>query len=145
MLCLTSPISRPQLYLPAAGKPRLLIVSDSSERLTELRASLGVAEIEITGATSAEELSRACRCGHDLAAIDVGPAHLAGVLKALRASAGHAEIPLLVEASRLSAETGLAGLLPKYRAMPCSRADLLTLVRRRTTSAARHGKAKRML
>jgi len=145
MLSLAAPISKPQLYLPAASKPRLLIVSDSSERLTELRASLDAAEMEITGATSAEELSCACRRRYDLAAIDVDPAHLAGVLQALRTSAGHAEIPLLVEASRLSAEPGLAGLLPKYRAMPCSRADLLALVRRRTTSAARRWKAKRML
>jgi len=125
-----------------ASKPRLLIISDSSERLTNLRASLSTGEIEITSATSPAELRRACRSKHDLAVVDVGPTHLGKVLEDLRSSKEGAEIPVLVEASRLAADPGLVGVLPKYRAMPCSHADLVTLARRRiaSTTGRRHGR-----
>lgn len=115
-------------------KLRLFIISDSSERLGWMRASLAVDEIDITSAISPEEFNRACAGRHDLAVIDVGPASLGEMLRGLRASAGHAEISVLVKMSRLAAEPDLAGLLPKYRAMPCSRDELVTLVRHRIAS-----------
>jgi hypothetical protein len=108
-----------------------LIVTDCSERLRGWRASIhtdGI-EIETTCAASAEELRRACHREHDLAVIDVDVASLPEVLRTLRASERHSGISLLVEASRVASESGLAGLLPRYRAMPCSRADLLKLTR----------------
>ncbi len=137
-------------YATPHSRPRLLIFSDCSDRLIKLNALLAAGEIEITSATSLEELHHACRGGHDLAVIDVGPASLVTVLDALRDSEGYAEIPVLVEATRLATAPGLTGVLPKYRAMPCSHAELVTLARRRIndtninpTSARRH--AKRML
>ena len=39
-------------------------------------------------------------------------------------------MPVLVEATRLTSDLSLAGLLPEYRAMPCSRMEMLALVQR---------------
>lgn len=113
-----------------AVKPHLLVVSDCSDRLAGLRSLLQVEGVEITGAASSEELSRACHGKHDLAVIDVGAGRLAEVLYILRSSVRHSGISLLVEASRILSEPGLAGVLPKFRAMPCSRSDLVKLARR---------------
>jgi DNA-binding NtrC family response regulator len=118
-----------QLQHNPIKKTRVLIVSDSRDHLTGLRASFNTGEVEITSVSSPQELNRACRVEHDLAIIDVRPAHIRGVLKSLRASTGHAEISVLVEASRIIAEREIAGVLPMYRAMPCSHSELLLLVR----------------
>ncbi|MGH9845364.1 MAG: hypothetical protein ACREEM_42160 [Blastocatellia bacterium] len=135
------------LLSPApVSKHRVLIVTDCSDRLRGWKASIhtdGI-EIEITSAASSEELSRACLYEHDLAVIDVGATHLPEVLRTLRSSARHSRISLLVEASRVVAESGLAGLLPRYRAMPCSRSDLVELARRLMDGDA-HPRENRML
>jgi hypothetical protein len=133
-----------QSYAVPAGKPHLLIVTDCSDRLTGLRALLHADGVEITGVDSLEELSRACHYKHDLVVIDVGAARLPEVLRAFRSSERHSGISLLVEASRVLTEPGLTGLLPKYRAMPCSRSDLLKLARRLMTGEV-HPWTKRML
>ena len=130
---------------PADRKIRLLIVSDSSDRLARLRAFLAASGTEITSAVSPEEFGRACRREHDVAVVDVSPRYLPGVLKELRLSEGHAQASVLVAASQLTAGPELAGVLPKYRAMPCSPADLLTLVRRRTSSPVRHANPRTLL
>jgi hypothetical protein len=52
------------------------------------------------------------------------------MLKQIRASASHRTAPVLVEATRLTNDLSLVGLLPEYRAMPCSRMEMLTLVQR---------------
>lgn len=141
-----SPMSDKCLPTPTpANKPHLLIVSDSSERLTRLRALLALGEVEITSATSPEELNCACRSRQDLVVVDASPARLGGVLKALRKCAGCAEVPVLVEANRLAADPDLAGLLPKYRAMPCGHSDLVTLVRLRIAPRTEERKTRRML
>lgn len=114
-----------------SGRPRLLIITDSSERLSKLSASLNIGEVEITSAISPEEMCSACRGWQDLAVVDVSPEYLGGVLKALRRCAGCANVPVLVEVSRISAAPDLAGLLPTYRAMPCGYPDLIALARRR--------------
>lgn len=109
------------------GKPRFLIVCDSADRLKRLRSLLDTGEAEITCVSSLQELDQACRSEHDLAIVDVQQAEIRGVLKTIRESAGHTRIPLLVK--RITAEPDLAGILPKYRAMPCSESELLTLAR----------------
>jgi hypothetical protein len=121
--------SAPQAYPAPSGKYQVLIVTDCSERLRSWQGAIHTEEIEITGATSFEELSRACRRAHDLAVIDVGAGSLPEVLRVLRSTDRHSRIALLVEASRVHTEPGLAGLLPLYRAMPCGRSDLLKLAR----------------
>jgi DNA-binding response OmpR family regulator len=128
-----------------ARKPRLLIVSDCLDRLAELKVALAADGIEITCATPTEGLSQACRRGHSLAVVDVGPAYLPAVLAHLRSNTRYAEIPVLVAASRLSSDPALAGVLPKYRAMPCSQAELLALARRRITSTTARRSGKKVL
>jgi hypothetical protein len=125
---------------------KLLIVSDSAERASGLRASLDTGDIEITCLTSLAELGLACRCVHDLAIIDVSARDIVEVLQKLRSSAGCEAISVLVEASRLASDPSLTGVLPTYRAMPCSQADLITLARRRMASTGtKYRIARKML
>lgn len=116
-----------QAYPAPAGRHHLLIITDCPVRLRSLRASISTGGIEITGAASSEELSRACQSEYDLAVIDVAAWSLPEVLRILRSSVRHSGIALLVEASRVLTEPGLTGVLPWYRAMPCSRSDLVKL------------------
>ncbi|MCG3159098.1 MAG: Sensor histidine kinase RcsC [Acidobacteria bacterium] len=130
---------------PAAiSRPRALILSDSAERISQWQAAFDPQEAEITCALFPEEWNYVSRDAHDLAVVDVGPALLESLLKNLRASQEHAEIPVLVESGRTAAGSP-AGLLPKYRAMPCSHDELIRLARRRITFIASHGLAKGIL
>ncbi len=133
--------------LPAAalGRPNLLIVSDAPHRLTQLRAALDNGEVAITSAASLEELPHLCECAYDLVVVDVSAAQLVEVLKALRTYASCAEVSILVDAGQLTAETELAGVFPRYRAMPCSRTELITLARRRLTAGADRRALRKML
>jgi DNA-binding response OmpR family regulator len=127
------------------GRPRLLIVTDSSERLSYLSSALSTSCSEITSAKSEEEVIRACQERHDLAIVDVAPERLTEMLGIVRASAGHAEIPLLVAIGRIAAEPGVTGVLPKYRAMPCGPAELVALARRLLTSTTERQVAQQIL
>ncbi len=112
------------------SKPRLLLVSDSHDRLKSLKAGFNHNEFEITTACSLEELVTACNESHDVVALDVSPEQIAPMLKQIRTSASHTAAPVLVEATRLANNLSLVGLLPEYRAMPCSRLEMLALVQR---------------
>ena len=108
---------------------RVLVVSDSGESRQRIRAALTKNDVEIIFASSPKEMCRGCFGWNDLVVVDIDPKHLTEILGALRRCAGCTKIPVLVEASRISAEPSLAGLLPTYRAMPCNATDLLTLSR----------------
>ncbi len=110
------------------NKLPLLLFSDSAERLGWLRASLAGGAAEIHVVSSLEELQRECALNHALAVIDANPAQLPKVLDIIRTSRGHGDIPLLVETSHCNRQPA-AGLLPKYRAMPCSLRELVALAR----------------
>jgi DNA-binding NtrC family response regulator len=112
------------------SKPRLLLVSDSYDRLKSLEEGLNNNEFVITTVCSLEELVTACKDCHDLVALDVSPDQIGPMLKQIRTSASHTTVPVLVEATRLTSDLSLAGLLPEYRAMPCSRMEMLALVQR---------------
>jgi PleD family two-component response regulator len=137
--------SRHQTYPVLACQSRLLIVSDSAERLTRLRASLAVGEVEIAGVSSPEVMCSACRGGYDLIVVDVSHESISGVLNVLRGCKGCAKIPVLVEASRLTADLRLAGLLPQYRAMPCTQTDMVALARRRIAPNSEERRARGIL
>ena len=128
----------------AESRPRILIISDSTERIPHLQAAFDSQEVEITCAMFPEEWGDVSGDRYDLAVIDVGPALLEPLLGNLRASREHAEIPLLVEKSRI-AMAPMSGVLPKYRAMPCSHDELIRLASRRLTSIAGQGPAKGLL
>lgn len=119
---------------PVLPLPRLLIVTDSPARANHLMMALRLTDIDISVAITPAELRRATEEEHDLAVVDVPAEELRGILAALRASPAHAEIPLLVEISRLTHAPSLSGVLPHYRAMPCSPTDLVALARRRLTA-----------
>jgi len=128
----------------AVSRPRILIISDSAERIPHLQAGFDSREVEIAGAVFPEEWEYVRGDMHDLAVVDVGPALLEPLLGNLRASKEHSEIPVLVEQSRIAAAPP-TGVLPKYRAMPCSHDELIKLARRRLTSIAGLGRAKVLL
>jgi CheY-like chemotaxis protein len=128
----------------AMSRPRILIVSDSAERIPHLQAGFDSREVEVASAVFPEEWGYVSGERHDLAVVDVGPALLEPLLGNLRASKEHSEIPVLVEQSRIAAAP-LTGVLPKYRAMPCSHDELIKLARRRLTAIAGHGRAKVLL
>jgi hypothetical protein len=109
-----------------------------------LQAGFDSQEVEIASAVFPEEWGYVCGDTHDMAVVDVGPALLEPLLGNLRASKSHAEIPVLVEQSRIAAAP-VAGVLPKYRAMPCSHDELLKLARRRLTAIAGEGRAEALL
>lgn len=130
----TNPVSPLMTTLPLPvtdAKHHILIITDLDESLVRLRAALSADETAITCATSPEDMCRGCCGQQDLVVIDVGPERLGEILKTLRSCAGCANVPVLVEKSRISATPDLAGLLPAYRAMPCGYQDLLVLARRR--------------
>src|SRR6266511_3981415 len=59
-----------------------------------------------------------------------------------RRSPRAAVIMITAETLFENAVAALTGVLPKYRAMPCSHDELIRLARRRLTSIAGHGRAK---
>jgi len=128
----------------AVSRPRILIISDSAERIPHLQIGFDSQEVEFASAVFPEEWEYVRGDKQDLAVIDVGPALLEPLLGNLRATKEHAEIPVLVEQSRIAAAP-LAGVLPKYRAMPCSHDELIRLARRRLTSIAGHERANALL
>jgi|SRR5690242_10334629 hypothetical protein len=139
-------VKRVQQSDPApSGKHRVLIVTDCSARLRSWQGSIHTEGIAITGAASSEELRRACQSEHDLAVIDVGAGSLPEVLRILRSSIRHSRISLLVEASKVLTEPSLTGVLPRYRAMPCSRSDLVKLAHYLMTDDVHPGSKRTLL
>ena len=118
--------------------PQLLLVTDSESYQQQLTNAFNATGINITVATSVEECEEACRENHDIAIIDIPPTHLKDVLQSLRASATHANIPLLVDIGRISSDRSLAGVLPQFRAMPCNPHEMVTLARRRIMAIREH-------
>src|SRR5262249_57215824 len=78
----------------AVSRPRILIISDSAERIPYLKAAFDSHEVEITLAMFPEEWSYVSGDRHDLAVVDIGPALLEPLLGNLRASKEHATLPL---------------------------------------------------
>jgi hypothetical protein len=66
------------------------------------------------------------------------------MLRNLRTSKEHAEIPAQVEQSMIAA-VPLAGVLPKYRAMPCNHDEMIRIARRQSASITGHERAKALL
>lgn len=129
---------RAQLLLPGPAKvrarqtetlpTRLLVISDDGQRLGSWRNALRGQPCEITGLANPQSLPQAHPREYDLAVVDVAAPQLARVLEAIRQE--YRQIPVFVEASRLPHDLSCAGVLPRYRAMPCVRADLLHLINR---------------
>jgi CheY-like chemotaxis protein len=124
---LNQPLPFHRLGTSAVEKARLLIVSDDAERLASWRAILPERQWEITGIAAPSWLGYFRHRVFDLAIVDIAAPELAAVLQAIRVT--HAQIPVLVEASRLPDDLTYAGLLPQYRAMSCAHVELVRLVK----------------
>jgi CheY-like chemotaxis protein len=124
-------------------KPRVLIISDTAERIPYLQSVFNPNEAEIASVVYPEEWGYIATGKYDLALIDTGPELLESLLKTIRANS--AEIPLLVENSRVAGAINIAGVLPKYRAMPCGRGEMIRLARRRLASITGHERVKSLL
>lgn len=110
-------------------KLRVLIVCDEAQRLKELRAALGFCQVELSLAASVEELRDIHDSAQfDLAAVDVSPQLIVAVLSLLRSFNACKEATILVESGQITGDPALTGVLPRFRAMPCSRSELLRLV-----------------
>lgn len=118
----------------------LLIISDSHAHLKKLQSALSGSSVEITEAYSMQEIADACGSNHDLAVVDVGPTKLPEVLRTLRSSQGNVDASVLVPSDRSSSEPKLAGVLARYRAMPCSSVEMQKLVRSRTESTPKRAR-----
>ncbi len=125
-------VERQSGFPPPPGKLRILVVVDTDEKLKAAKTVFNPTEAEIAEARTPTDLQQACLEPHEMAVIDLESSGLEAALKTLRANELHASIPLLVSAARVIGETKLAGLLPKYRAMPCSLSEMAALVHRRT-------------
>jgi DNA-binding response OmpR family regulator len=129
----------------SGGKTRLLIATDSTERLKHLSSRLRNAETEVAGAKSPEELKRSCQEEHDLVVVDLAAEQLKEGLEVIRTSAGHTDIPVLVAADRVVSDPRICGVLPEYRAMPCNHSELLALAQRRLRTISHRDAVGRIL
>src|SRR5262249_19214791 len=98
-------LNRQGLEPPGVNRPSVLIISDTAERIPNWQATFDPREAEISCVLFPEEWGYARGDRHDLAVVDVGPTLLETVLKNLRASKQHADIPVLVEIGRAPAAT----------------------------------------
>jgi DNA-binding response OmpR family regulator len=121
---------------PPPEKLRVLVVSDVEDGVKAARAIFNSADAEIAVAKTSDELRQACNEPHELAVLDLEPGRLEDALRALRASELHRDVPLLVSSARLVEAKKMTGLLPRYRAMPCSPTEMAALVSRRALSSS---------
>jgi DNA-binding NtrC family response regulator len=122
--------------IPASTpRPRLLLVSDSVERLNDLQYGIKREDFEVNHASSFKELRRACSERHDLVVVIASPSKIPAMLKLIRTCAEYADTPVLVESTNINNDSSLAGVLPQYRAMPCNHDELLILLRQKSETA----------
>jgi len=117
-----------QSFREDLSKPRLLLISDSAERLRTLKVGINSANFEIRSISSLDGLHKVCRKAYDLVALSVTPGRISGILELIRMRTGLRRIPVLVESTGINDDLDLAGVLPHYRAMPCSHAELIKLL-----------------
>jgi CheY-like chemotaxis protein len=138
-------VSRDAAPQPLPERCRVLVVSDDPEGSRALHAALSVEGVEFTTVGNPDRLIRAWCRGHDLAVVQVIAGRLSAVLHTLRSCRECQGIPVLVDISRLAGDGQLAGLLPTYRAMPCSLEQIVTLARRRMWHRGQPGEPRRLL
>ncbi|MDX2033643.1 MAG: hypothetical protein SF339_23405 [Blastocatellia bacterium] len=111
-------------------RPRLLLVTDSPERRRRLLGRIDLSRFEVTCADSLMQLRHRLRRPYDAVLMDVSSGQLLPMLNAVRNSEANFRTSLLVESSARDGDPSLAGVLPTYRAMPCTYDDMMRLVAR---------------
>lgn len=136
-----------EVLSPLASKcqARVLIISDSPMRLRDLQNILGGFQVQVTSSIFPNNWEQDITGHYEFAIVDVGPEQLSALLRAMRAKPECKDIPILVEITRIAEAANLAGVLPKYRAMPVSRTELVALVRRRLAAMTKHYEVARIL
>ena len=125
-------VSRSTNLIPITKeRSRLLLVAESPEARQRLLRNINMAEFDVTCVSALESLGRHLRDAFEAILVEVDPARLLPVLRLIRLSQRGASVPVFVECSRVEEEATLAGVLPVYRAMACSHAEMLRLLHRR--------------
>lgn len=133
------------MFAPSPGKPtnliplpisrtRLLLVTDSPERRQWFLGRIDLSRFDVTCVDSLAQLRHCLRRSYDAVLVDVSSGQLLPMLNAVRNSELNSSKPLLVESSAKDEDPSLAGVLPAYRAMPCTYEDMLRLVARPNAS-----------
>lgn len=128
---------------PARLPIRLFVVSDEKQRAGAWRKALLGQLCEVTEQAHTLNISQSLQRTFDLVVVDVAAAQLTQVLATIRAIEG--QIPVLVDASRLPSDLSCAGVLPQFRAMACTRPDLLRLVNQYCQPADKLAPVRRLL
>jgi len=114
-------------------QPQVLLISDGVEQLPTLQSAFAPLAVNITTLCLTPEALEASplTAPFDLIVVDVGPELLEPLLRQIRSLPELADIPVLVAANRVTEAEKLAGVMPKYRAMPCTPQEMLRLAERR--------------
>ncbi len=140
----TSPWSQPTKKT-TAHPPRILILCDTPERIPPLQAVFSTQHVELTSILFPEEWDYVINEQYDLALLSVAPELLEAALKNLRACDPQGRLTILVEMADAVVPTKLAGVLPQYRAMQCSRDEMIRLAKKRFATSSRPNAAALML
>ncbi len=124
---------------------RVLIISDSQKHLRDLQNILSGFQVQVTSTIFPHHWEQSITGHYEFAIVDVGPERLTSLLRAMRSKPECKDIPILVEITRVAEAASLAGVLPKYRAMPVSRTELVALVRRRLAAMTNRYEVARIL
>ncbi len=139
-----NPLSQPTKKT-TAHLPRILILCDTAERIPPLQAVFSTQHVELTSILFPEEWDYVINEQYDLALLSVAPELLEAALKNLRACDPQARLTILVEMADAAVPTKLAGMLPQYRAMQCSRDEMIRLAKKRFAVSSRPSAAALML
>lgn len=117
---------------------RLIIVCDELPAARRLCSELSNCPAEIICVANLGELKLACEPLFNMALISVAWAELVEYIRTIRESPSGVNCSVFVASERLSNGPGLAGILPKLRAMPCPHGDLVKLARWLMTGGKEH-------
>lgn len=126
-------------------QPRLLLVSESPGASSEFRRSISDGSADETIVFDLGNLPDALATPHDIAIVQVSTPNIRRVLEQIRRSITHVDIPILVDRTLLNFTGELAGIMPKFRAMPCTPAELIALTQRRITTHIEKSRPKPLL
>ncbi|MFN0120871.1 MAG: hypothetical protein ACKV2V_10245 [Blastocatellia bacterium] len=115
-------------------KPCVLLITDNTKQLTTLRDRLEQSGMDVRGAASMAWLRRLLARTYDAVVVDVQPENLIEALETIRAVAAEQNLPVLVEPGRIANDPLFAGVLPKYRAMPCHHDQLIARLKHKTSA-----------
>lgn len=116
-----------------------------AERIPPLQAVFSAQRVELTSIVFPEEWDYVANGHYDLALLSVAPELLEAALKNLRARDPQARLTILVEMTNAAVPPKLAGVLPQYRAMQCSRDEMIRLAKKRFATSSRPSAAALML